>query len=363
MKNLDEKYMEMALELAALGEGDVNPNPMVGAIVVKDKKIIGRGYHKKYGGFHAEVFALDEAGKDAEGGTIYVTLEPCSHYGKTPPCVKKIIKMGIKRCVIATLDPNPLVAGKGIKILKDAGIEVEINVLQEKALKQNIVFFKYIKTKIPYLFLKCAITLDGKIATKTGDSKWISNESSRKRVQKLRHKYMGIMVGINTLLKDNPRLNARIEGGNDPYRIVVDPNLKTPEDYNFIQNNKDNRSIIVTSKDNIHNKKYKILEKKYRIKFIFLDKKEFLSSDILKEIGRLGIDSVLLEGGSSMISMAFKEKVLDQGEIFISPKITGDSDAIPFISGFSIEGMKESIELKDVKFKIYEDNIAIEFNL
>jgi len=363
VKNLDEKYMEMALELAALGEGDVNPNPMVGAIVVKDKKIIGRGYHKKYGGSHAEVFALDEAGKDAEGGTIYVTLEPCSHYGKTPPCVKKIIKMGIKRCVIATLDPNPLVAGKGIKILKDAGIEVEINVLQEKALKQNIVFFKYIKTKIPYLFLKCAITLDGKIATKTGDSKWISNESSRKRVQKLRHKYMGIMVGINTLLKDNPRLNARIEGGNDPYRIVVDPNLKTPEDYNFIQNNKDNRSIIVTSKDNIHNKKYKILEKKYRIKFIFLDKKEFLISDILKEIGRLGIDSVLLEGGSSMISMAFKEKVLDQGEIFISPKITGDSNAIPFISGFSIEGMKESIELKDVKFKIYEDNIAIEFNL
>ena len=363
MKNLDEKYMEMALELAALGEGDVNPNPMVGAIVVKDKKIIGRGYHKKYGGSHAEVFALDEAGKDAEGGTIYVTLEPCSHYGKTPPCVKKIINMGIKRCVIATLDPNPLVAGKGIKILKDAGIEVEINVLQEKALKQNIVFFKYIKTKIPYLFLKCAITLDGKIATKTGDSKWISNESSRKRVQKLRHKYMGIMVGINTLLKDNPRLNARIEGGNDPYRIVVDPNLKTPEDYNFIQNNKDNRSIIVTSKDNIHNKKYKILEKNYRIKFIFLDKKEFLISDILKEIGRLGIDSVLLEGGSSMISMAFKEKVLDQGEIFISPKITGDSDAIPFISGFSIEGMKESIELKDVKFKIYEDNIAIEFNL
>lgn len=363
MKNLDEKYMEMALELAALGVGDVNPNPMVGAIVVKDKKIIGRGYHKKYGGSHAEVFALDEAGKDAEGGTIYVTLEPCSHYGKTPPCVKKIINMGIKRCVIATLDPNPLVAGKGIKILKDAGIEVEINVLQEKALKQNIVFFKYIKTKIPYLFLKCAITLDGKIATKTGDSKWISNESSRKRVQKLRHKYMGIMVGINTLLKDNPRLNARIEGGNDPYRIVVDPNLKTPEDYNFIQNNKDNRSIIVTSKDNIHNKKYKILEKNYRIKFIFLDKKEFLISDILKEIGRLGIDSVLLEGGSSMISMAFKEKVLDQGEIFISPKITGDSDAIPFISGFSIEGMKESIELKDVKFKIYEDNIAIEFNL
>jgi len=248
MVNLDKKYMELALELAALGEGNVNPNPMVGAVVVKAGEIIGKGYHKKYGGPHAEVFALEDAGKGAEGATIYVTLEPCSHYGKTPPCAEKIIKMGIKRCVIATLDPNPLVAGKGVKLLKEAGIEVEIDVLKEKTLKQNIVFFKYIEKKIPYLFLKCAITLDGKIATESGDSKWISNEIAREKVQKLRHKYMGIMIGINTLLGDNPRLNARIEGGNNPYRIVVDPNLKTPKDSNFIRNNSDNKSIIITSK-------------------------------------------------------------------------------------------------------------------
>ncbi|OQY42125.1 MAG: riboflavin biosynthesis protein RibD [Fusobacteriia bacterium 4572_74] len=355
--------MELALELAALGEGNVNPNPMVGAVVVKAGEIIGKGYHKKYGGPHAEVFALEDAGKGAEGATIYVTLEPCSHYGKTPPCAEKIIKMGIKRCVIATLDPNPLVAGKGVKLLKEAGIEVEIDVLKEKALKQNIVFFKYIEKKIPYLFLKCAITLDGKIATESGDSKWISNEIAREKVQKLRHKYMGIMIGINTLLGDNPRLNARIEGGNNPYRIVVDPNLKTPKDSNFIRNNSDNKSIIITSKDNIHSEKHLEFEKNYKVKFIFLDGNRFLMTDILKEIGKLGIDSILLEGGNSMISMAFKEMVLDGGEIFIAPKIAGDENAIPFISGFKIGTMKESIELKNVKFKVYGDNVAIEFSL
>nr|WP_245584911.1 bifunctional diaminohydroxyphosphoribosylaminopyrimidine deaminase/5-amino-6-(5-phosphoribosylamino)uracil reductase RibD [Psychrilyobacter atlanticus] len=363
MVNLDEKYMELALELAALGEGDVNPNPMVGSVVVKDGEIIGRGYHKKYGGPHAEVFALEEAGKRAEGATIYVTLEPCSHYGKTPPCAEKIVKMGIKRCVIATLDPNPLVAGKGVKLLEEAGIEVKINVLKNTALKQNVVFFKYIEKKIPYLFLKCAITLDGKIATESGDSKWISNEISRERVQRLRHKYMGIMVGINTLLGDNPRLNARIDGGNNPHRIVIDPGLKTPEDYNFIQNNRDNKSIIVTSKENIDSEKHLKFEKKYNVKFIFLDGNRFLMTEILEKIGKIGIDSILLEGGNSMISMAFKEKALDGGEIFIAPKITGDNNAIPFVSGFKIGNMKESIELKEAKFRIYGDNVAIEFSL
>ncbi len=363
MMNLDEKYMKLALELATLGEGNVNPNPMVGAVVVKAGEIIGRGYHKKYGGPHAEVFALEDAGKEAEGATIYVTLEPCSHHGKTPPCAEKIIKMGIKRCVIAALDPNPLVAGKGVKLLEDAGIEVKIDILKDAALKQNVVFFKYIEEKIPYLFLKCAITLDGKIATERGDSKWISNEKARARVQELRHRYMGIMVGINTLLGDNPRLNARIEGGNNPHRIVVDPGLKTPEDYNFIQNNRDNRSIIITSKENIESEKHLKFEKDHNVKFIFLDGNRFLMKDILKEVGKLGIDSILLEGGNSMISMAFKEKALDGGEIFIAPKITGDNNAIPFVSGFKIGTMKESIELKDVKFKVYEDNVAIEFNL
>ncbi|MCK5780388.1 MAG: bifunctional diaminohydroxyphosphoribosylaminopyrimidine deaminase/5-amino-6-(5-phosphoribosylamino)uracil reductase RibD [Psychrilyobacter sp.] len=363
MSCIDEKYMKLALELAKLGIGNVNPNPMVGAIIVKDDKIIGRGYHKNYGGPHAEVFALNEASNNSKGATIYVTLEPCSHYGKTPPCVIKIIEMGIKRCVIATLDPNPLVAGKGVKILEDAGIEVKIGVLEKEAYLINHIFFKYISTKIPYLSLKCAITLDGKIATRSGDSKWISNELSRERVQELRHKYMGIMIGINTLLADNPRLNSRIAGGCDPYRIVVDPNLKTPEDYNFIQNNSDKKSIIVTSTDNLTNNKYQIYKEKYNITFIFLEKKRFLMKDILKKIGHLKIDSILLEGGKSMISMAFKEKVLDGGEIFISPKIIGDSSAISFFDGLIIDKMEESIKLKNIKFKVYGDNVSLKFRM
>jgi diaminohydroxyphosphoribosylaminopyrimidine deaminase/5-amino-6-(5-phosphoribosylamino)uracil reductase len=360
---IDEKYMRIALELAELGVGHVNPNPMVGAVVVKDDKIIGRGYHKKYGGPHAEIFALEEANEDAKGATIYVTLEPCSHYGKTPPCAEKIIEMGIKKCVIATLDPNPLVAGRGVKILEDAGIEVVVGVLEDEALLQNEVFFKYISTKIPYLYLKCAITLDGKIATRSGDSKWISNGLSRERVQSLRHKYMGIMVGINTLLADNPRLNARIENGVDPYRIVIDPNLKTPKDYNFIENNGDNKSIIVTSKKNLGVEKQRLFEDKFKVKFVYLEGTRFSMEDILKEIGKLGIDSILLEGGKSLISMAFIEKVLDGGEIFIAPKIVGDSSAISFLDGLVIDKMEDAIKLKDIEFKVYGDNVALKFKL
>ena len=184
---MDKKYMARALELAALGEGAVNPNPLVGAVVVKNGKIIGEGYHKKYGGPHAEVFALESAGKEAEGADIYVTLEPCSHYGKTPPCAKKIIEMGIKRCIVASLDPNPLVSGRGIKMLQDAGIEVIVGVMEKEAKELNRVFMKYIIEKKSYLFLKCGITLDGKIATRTGNSKWITNELAREKVQKLRN--------------------------------------------------------------------------------------------------------------------------------------------------------------------------------
>ena len=251
---MDKKYMERALELAALGEGNVNPNPMVGAVVVKDGKILGEGYHKKYGGPHAEVFALEEAGEKAKGATIYVTLEPCSHYGKTPPCAKKIIDMGIKRCVIASLDPNPLVSGRGIKMMTDAGIEVITGIMEKEALELNRVFMKYISTKTPYLFLKCGITLDGKIASRTGNSKWITNELAREKVQRLRNKYMGIMVGINTVLADDPSLTARIENGRNPYRIVVDPFLDIPLDSKFV-NFEDGKSILVTSYNNVEKEK------------------------------------------------------------------------------------------------------------
>lgn len=356
---MDIKYMERALELATLGEGAVNPNPLVGAVVVKNGKIIGEGYHKKFGGPHAEVFALDEAGENAKGADIYVTLEPCSHYGKTPPCAKKIIEMGIKRCFIASLDPNPLVAGRGMQMLRDAGIEVITGVMEKEALELNRVFMKYISEKKSYLFLKCAITLDGKIATRNGSSKWITNEISREKVQRLRNKYLGIMVGINTILKDNPSLNCRMENGRDPYRIVIDPKLEMPLESNILKFD-DGKNIVITDENNKNSDKIQILLEK-NVKFVFLEGEDFKIDEILKETAKIGIDGILLEGGSFLISKAFKEKQIDGGEIFIAPKILGDNSAIPFIKGFNIENIADGILLENVKFNSYGNNISVEF--
>ena len=356
---MDEKYMDLALELAEKGKGCVNPNPMVGAVVVKDGEIVGKGWHKFYGGPHAEVYALEEAGAKAEGATIYVTLEPCSHFGKTPPCAEKIKKMKIKKCVIACLDPNPIVAGRGKKILEEAGIEVVVGVREKEAKELNKVFMKYITEKNPYLFLKCAITLDGKIATNERDSKWITNEKAREKVQFLRHEYMSIMVGINTLINDNPRLTARIENGINPFRIVVDPHLCTPLESNFVNMADDNKSIIITSKENEKNDKIKELENK-NVKIIYMEGFDFSVDKILKKIGELKIDSVLLEGGSYLISKAFKENRIDGGEIFIAPKILGGG--LPFIDGFDFKEIKDCFHLQNVKFNVYDDNISVEFH-
>ena len=357
----DKEYMKFAIKLAKQGEGKVNPNPVVGAVVVKDDVIVGKGYHKVFGKAHAEVYALEEAGKLARNATIYVTLEPCSHFGKTPPCAEKIIKMGIKRCVIGSNDPNPKVAGKGIEMLRAAGIEVTRNVLKEECDELNQVFFKYIKSEIPYLFLKCGITMDGKIALSNGVSKWITNEKAREKVQYYRNKFMGIMIGINTVLYDNPSLTARIENGVNPFRIIVDPNLKITEEYNVIKNNEDEKTIIITSVINKNNEKIKKMEKNKKIKFIFLEGKCFSMNDMLREIGKQGIDSVLLEGGEALISRAFSEKVIDGGEIFISNKIFGDNNAKSFISGFAAENTDEALTLDNIKYNIYDNNIGVEF--
>ena len=369
-ENINEKYMRMAIELAKKGAGGVNPNPMVGAVVVKNGEVIGRGYHKFFGGPHAEVYALEEAGKEAEGATIYVTLEPCSHYGKTPPCAKKIIDMGIKKCFIGSSDPNPKVAGKGVAMLKEAGIEVVENVLKEECDEVNQVFFKYIKTRIPYLFVKCGITLDGKIALSNGISKWITNSIAREKVQYYRNKFMGIMVGINTVLTDNPSLTARIENGVNPFRIIVDPNLQIDENFKVVKNNEDGKTMIITSQKNLFTEdaenteiqiKQKRLAEENKVKFIFIDGEKFSFRKMLEEIGKAGIDSVLLEGGETLISLAFEENAIDGGEIFIANKILGDNSAKPFISGFVREKMEEAVQLTNVRNNIYGENVGMEF--
>ena len=369
-ENIDEKYMRMAIELAKRGTGAVNPNPMVGAVVVKNEEVIGEGYHKFFGGPHAEVYALEDAGKEAEGAAIYVTLEPCSHYGKTPPCAKKIIDMGIKKCFIGSSDPNPKVAGKGVAMLKEAGIEVVENVLKEECDEINQVFFKYIKTKIPYLFVKCGITLDGKIALSNGISKWITNSIAREKVQFYRNKFMGIMVGINTVLTDNPSLTARVENGVNPFRIIVDPCLKIDENCKVVKNNEDEKTVIITSQKNLFDEdaenneiqlKQERLCKENKLKFIFIDGEKFSFKKMLEEIGKTGIDSILLEGGETLISLAFEENVIDGGEIFIANKILGDSSAKPFISGFVRKKMDEAVQLTNVRNNIYGENVGMEF--
>ena len=361
----DEYYMKEAIELAKKGIGKVNPNPLVGAVIVKNNEIIGSGYHQMYGEAHAEINAIVDAeskGINVEGATIYVTLEPCSHYGKTPPCALKIVNKKFKRVVVGSNDPNPLVSGKGLEMIKNSGIEVVTAVLEDECIEINEVFYKYITTKIPYIFLKVAITLDGKIATSEGDSKWISNEKSREKVQYYRNKFMGIMIGANTLNNDNPSLTARMSEGRNPYRIIIDPDLISNSSFNVVKNNKDSKTIIVTRETNKNEDTYE-LKTKYNVKFLFIknNDKEFNIKKIIERIGELGIDSILIEGGSRVISKAFEEGIIDAGEIFVSNKILGDEKGISFISGFTKLKMQEAMELPNVKFNIYGNNIGIEW--
>src|SRR6056297_2782771 len=245
----DKKYMARAIKLAELGEGSASPNPMVGAVVVNAGEIVGEGYHKHYGGPHAEVIALDQAGEKAKRAVLFVTLEPCSHYGKTPPCAKKIIKSGIKRVVVAMVDPKPEVAGRGIEMLREAGVKVKLGLFEEEAKKINEVFLKYIQTDYPFIILKKAQTLDGYIASSSGDSKWITNSEARLEGHKLRHRSDAIMVGIGTILADNPSLTARLEKktGIDPLRIVLDPLLEIPLEAKIINQKSDADTLIITS--------------------------------------------------------------------------------------------------------------------
>lgn len=359
---MNEKFMKRAIDLAKKGIGHVNPNPLVGAVIVKDGKIIGEGYHKVYGGPHAEVNAIASAKESIEGATIYVTLEPCSHYGKTPPCCDLIIEKKLKKVYIASLDPNPLVAGRGIKKMRDAGIEVEVGLLQQEAKEINPVFFKWISDNpLPYIYMKFAITIDGKLALSNGNSQWISNDKTLNLSHKLRNRFMGIMVGVNTLLHDNPRLNCRIKGGTDPIRIVIDSHLKTPLESNFVKLGlSDGKSIIVTSRENISSAKYtKLMNMGIRI--ITLEGYHFSMKDIMSTLKKFGIDSVLVEGGSHLISSIFKEDIYDEGTIVIAPKFTGEEGAISFVHGFSPQVMNDSINLPNPSFKVFGDNIAVSF--
>lgn len=355
----DEKYMRLAMQLAGNAIGRTSPNPLVGAVIVKDNRVVGCGWHRKAGTPHAEVHALNQAGELAQGADVYVTLEPCAHYGKTPPCAKALVEAKVKNVYGGLLDVNPKVAGKGFKILEDAGIHVEYGFLQDELRKQNEVFFKWIEHKKPFIVLKAAMTLDGKIATATGQSKWITNETSRAYGYKLRDIYDGIMVGINTVIEDNPMLTARVDGGKNPIRIVVDSSLKIDINANVVQDKSAKTIIATTDKAN----KDKILKLQAQdVDVIVVDKDENDKVDIEKLLDILGqqnICSILVEGGATLNGSFVSKKLVDKVYFFIAPKIIGGKEAKTPVAGTGILNLQEALTLKDIQFEKLEEDILI----
>lgn len=359
---MDVKYMKRALELAKRGAGYTNPNPLVGAVIVKDGRIIGEGYHEVYGSHHAEVNAFKNAVEDVKGADMYVTLEPCSHYGKTPPCANAIVEKEIKRVIIGLKDPNPLVSGKGIKILEDNGIEVISGVLEEEGKKLNEIFLKYITTKLPFCILKTAMTLDGKIAAYTGDSKWITGELSRKFVHQVRHRVAGIMVGIGTILTDDPQLNTRLEEGegSDPIRIVVDSSARIPLEAKVLNLPSKVKTIVAVTEKAVKDKIKQLEEKGAEVIVTPLKEGRVDLQFLMKELGERKIDSVLLEGGSELNFAALEEGIVDKVNAFIAPKIIGGNTAKTPVGGKGRALMKDAIVLQRIDIHRFGDDIMVE---
>lgn len=356
----DILYMKRAIELAAKGTGSVSPNPLVGAVIVKDGEIIGEGYHEKFGGQHAEINAISNANKPVDAATIYLNLEPCSHYGKTPPCSLALIDNKISKVIIAMTDPNPLVAGKGIQMLENHGIEVSVGLLEDEAKKLNEIFIKFITTKLPFVALKTAMSLDGKIATSTGDSKWISNEASRSFVHHLRNKYSAIMVGVDTVINDNPSLTCRIPGQStrNPVRIITDTKLRIPLNSKVI-NCETARTIIVTGPNADVIKINKLKTKGVEFISTPLKNNSVDLNKLMKKLGELNIDSVLLEGGGTLNFSAINEGIVDKTYSFIAPKFIGGKEAKTPIEGEGIEKVADAFDIENISLQHFGNDIMI----
>jgi len=369
----EEKYMRRAIELAKKGSGHVNPNPLVGAVIVRDGEIIGEGYHECYGQLHAERNAIANAkkrGNSLEGSTIYVTLEPCCHYGKTPPCTEAIIEEKIARVVVGSDDPNPLVSGKGFQMLREKGIEVIPHFLKEECDAMNHVFFHYIRTGTPYVAMKYAMTMDGKIACYTGDSKWVTGEESRAHVQILRNHYKGIMAGIGTVLADDPMLNCRIEGGRDPIRIIADSHLRIPIDSQLVRTAGQQPLIVACLPDADEEKAAQLQEKGVEVlripgvttADITEEQKEVISLPVLmKELGARKIDGILLEGGGQLNESALQAGIVDRIYCYIAPKIFGGAQAKTPVEGQGLTRAADAWQFNRIGMQEFGQDILLEY--
>jgi len=355
---IDKKFMNMAFDLAQQGAAKVFPNPMVGAVLVKNGKIIGKGWHKRFGGPHAEIYAIEQAGGKAKGADLYVTLEPCTHWGKTPPCADKIIEAGICRVIAASIDPNPKASGKGLAKLSKAGIKVERDLLRTRALHQNSAYFSRFRQNQSLVTVKAAMSLDGKICTRTGDSKWISNETSRKLVHTLRSQHDAVLVGINTVIHDNPWLTSHGMGKN-PVRVIIDPDLRIPLT-SHVLDNKAPTVIFSASKTKAKNSALKQLG----IFVINQYGKSIIGfKHILKELSKMSIYSILIEGGGETIASAIDAGVVDKLKLFISPKIIGGRDAKTPVEGFGTTLVSKAKHVKNLTVRKIGNDLLVSGDL
>lgn len=367
----NEKYMKRAIALAKLGIGRVNPNPLVGAVIVKNDEIISEGYHRVYGDLHAErnAFKNLKNKEDANGAEMYVTLEPCCHHGKQPPCTEAIMEYGIKKVYVGSNDPNPQVAGKGIKQLRNAGIEVVAEFMKEECDAINAVFFHYITTKTPYVLMKYAMTVDGKIATKTGHSKWISGEESRARVQQTRNALKGIMVGIGTILNDNPSLTCRLENGRNPIRIICDSKLRIPLSSNVVESANEVPTIVATIEPHAEYQRFwneqKAALNEANVEVLVVNEKEgrLDLADLMKKLGEKTIDGILLEGGSALNYSALQEGIVNQLEVYIAPKIFGGVGTFTPVGGEGVELATEGLVCKLIGTECIGEDVMLTYNV
>jgi len=358
-KDSNSFYMEIALSLARKGLGRTSPNPPVGAVIVKGGKIIGKGYHKKAGEPHAEVLAIEDSNKYLTNSTLYVTLEPCSHYGRTPPCTDAIIKSGIKRVVIGTLDPNPIESGAGLERMKKAGIDVKVGILESECKNLIEAYSKYITTGIPFIAIKWAMSIDGKIATKTGDSKWLSSKPAIEFSHHLRDIYDAVAVGIGTVFVDNPLLTCRIDGGRNPVRLIFDTNARLLHTSNIVKTIGEARTILIHSKSAVKENLLKLKDK--GIETIEVETKDGKVDilEALRQIGSLEITSILVEGGGSLIGSFVESKEYDKVFVNISPIIIGGREALSPVMNIGVEKVGDAIRLDRISYLFKGDDIIV----
>jgi diaminohydroxyphosphoribosylaminopyrimidine deaminase/5-amino-6-(5-phosphoribosylamino)uracil reductase len=358
----DSAYMAMALSLAKRGAGWTAPNPMVGAVVVKGGRVVGKGYHRAVGTAHAEVNAIDDAGIEARDATLYVTLEPCNHTGRTPPCTEKILAAGIRRVVCAMPDPNPKVAGGGNAFLASRGIDVSCGILEEKAEKLNESFVKYSRTGRPFVILKCAATLDGRLATRTGDSKWITGPRSRRFVHRIRHEVDAIMVGSGTVHADDPSLTTRLENrkGRNPRRIILDTRLGIPETAKVLRPESDSDTILVAGPGAPAENRARLAKRGATLLETPLKDGRIDLGILMTRLGDMGITSLLVEGGGSVLSSALADGIADKVLFFYAPKLLGGDDGVPICRGLGAGLMNDAVAVEKVRVRRFDDDVMIE---